>query len=71
MINFFLIIYFALMLLFIGGCIVVVYHLWNYRMHNRIAIFSILFFSLGTLALLVFNVTTALKISWSDFVFIF
>jgi len=69
MFNPLLILYLFLVAGFLVSALVIVFHLWTYRMNYQIAFFTIVLFLLGVLALLAINFSIAIKIPWDNFRF--
>jgi len=65
--NIFLIVYFALLFLFIVAVFAIIYHLQAYQLNERIATFSTLLFIVGALILITVNIVSALKVDWGSF----
>lgn len=71
MFNPFLIVYFVLLALFIGGVFAVIYHLEVYKFNSRISLFVSALFIVGVLILLAINIVIALGINWSELEVVF
>lgn len=71
MFNPFLIVYFVLLALFIGGVFAVIYHLEVYKFNSRISLFVSALFIMGVLILLAINIVIALGINWSELEVVF
>ena len=66
MFNPFIIIYFILLALFIGGVFAVLYHLQVYRFNGRASLFISLLFLVGVMILLTINIVLAMGINWHE-----
>ncbi len=61
-----LILYLFLLVVFVGGVIVVIYHLLTFRLNPALAFFVVTFLLLGAVFLLGLNLFYFSKIDWSE-----
>lgn len=71
MFNPFIILYFLVILFFLGGVVVVAYHLVKYQFNKKITAITLWIFLGGAAMLLLINIITALRIDWSQYSIIF
>jgi hypothetical protein len=69
--NLFLIIYGFAILFYLITCLVIIYHLWNYRLNTPRALFIIALFCVGAFVLLVINLIFAMNVDWNQVVIIY
>lgn len=69
--NLFLIIYGVAVLFYLITCLVIIYHLWSYRLNTSRALFIITLFCVGAFILLVINLTFASRVNWSQIITIY
>lgn len=67
----FLIIYGIAILFYLVACLVIIYHLWSYRLNTPRAIFLITLFSIGAFILLVINLIFASRVDWNQIITIY
>lgn len=66
MINLLLILYFALLSVFLFGAFAVLYHILVHKLNERISIFTAALFIVGSLIFISFNVSSAVQVEWSE-----
>ncbi|MBT3355868.1 hypothetical protein HN784_00935 [bacterium] len=64
MINLLLIAYFIFLLFFFGGSLAVVYHLKVNKLNEKVSTITTLFFIVGCLLVLTFNISNAIQVDW-------
>lgn len=71
MFNPFLILYYIVIAFFLGGVVVVTYHLVKYQLNKKVTMFTLWLFLGGAAIFLLFNIAIALQINWSQYSIIF
>ncbi len=64
--TFALILYLFLLLIFVSGIIVVIYHLLTFRLNRTLAFFMVTFLLLGAILLLGLNLFYFSKVDWGE-----